>query len=157
VDLLSIRRGGWLFLQTADETRYHGDERIRRNERLFQHAIGSDPLGLVLVEWIERTDQQNHRNVPEAGILLDEFADLVAIAHGHENISQDNVGVNFAKLSHGGFTITDCDDADALVFQGQRYHLLDVTVVVRNEDCGHVTLRVNAQRHNSWLSCNTYW
>src|SRR5271155_4117820 len=43
------------------------------------------------------------------------------------------------NFSHRGFAVAHGHDVDALVFQRQAHHLLDVAVIVRHQDLGHRT------------------
>src|SRR5271167_1638445 len=43
------------------------------------------------------------------------------------------------NFSHCGFAVAHGHHVDALVFQRQAHHLLDVAVVVRHQDLGHRT------------------
>jgi len=57
----------------------------------------------------------------------------------HKHVRQNQVGANIRNLPDRGFTVTDSDDVDALILQGQPDHLLYVAVVVRNQNLGHRT------------------
>src|SRR4029077_13482891 len=43
------------------------------------------------------------------------------------------------NFSHSCFAIANGNDVDALIFQGQPHHLLDVAIVVRNQNSRHRT------------------
>ena len=73
-------------LARSRESFDHRNQRIRRNERLFQNSIRTDPLRFSFIERIKGPGKQNHRNVSKSGVSLDIFTDLVAIPHRHENI-----------------------------------------------------------------------
>src|SRR4029077_969242 len=73
----------------------------------------------------------------ESRVLLHEFADLVTVAHRHENIRQYQIGIRFRKAADGGLAVADCNDADAALFKRQHHHLLDVGVVVGDHNSGH--------------------
>src|SRR2546425_4380059 len=117
----------------------HRDQRICRHERLLQYSIRADALRLLFVQRIKRSHQQDHRDVSQLRVRLDELADLVAVAHGHENIREHEVRPQIGNLPYGGFAIADGNNVDTLILQGRRNHLLDVAVVVSNQNPGHRT------------------
>ena len=70
-------------------------------------------------------------------ILLDEFANFVAIAHRHKDVSQNEIGVRIRKAPHRGFAIANSDDFHAAFLERQHDHLLDIGIIVRNQNSGH--------------------
>ncbi len=67
------------------------------------------------------------------------LANFIAIPHRHEYVRKHQVRANIRNLSHRRFAITNGNDVDALILQGEPHHLLDVAVVVRNQNLGHRT------------------
>ena len=51
----------------------------------------------------------------ELRVRLDELADFVAVAHGHENIREYKVRPQIGNLPHGGFAIADGNHIDTLI------------------------------------------
>src|SRR5579863_5455422 len=70
-------------------------------------------------------------------IICYAFADFVAISNRHEHVCKHQVRLQIRNLADRGFAIAHRNDFDALILQGQPYHLLDVAIVVRNQDLGH--------------------
>jgi hypothetical protein len=65
------------------------------------------------------------------------LANFVSIADGHEHIGKHQIRAYIRNLAHRRFAIADGNDIDALIFQGEPHHLLDVAVIVGYEDPGH--------------------
>src|SRR5262249_51881501 len=118
---------------------HHGNQRVGRNEWLLQNAVRAHPLRFLLVQRVERADQQNDGNVGKGRVLLYVVADFIAVADRHENVRQDQVGPHIGNLAYRSFAISDGYNVNALILQGQAHHLLDVAVVIRNQDLGHRT------------------
>ena len=74
----------------------------------------------------------------EAAIFLDEFADFITVAHGHEDISENQIGVRIRHAAHRCFAIADGNYIDTTLFKRQHDHLLDVGIVVRDQNSGHL-------------------
>jgi len=43
----------------------------------------------------------------ESRILLHEFANFVAVANGHENVGEYEVGIQIGEAADGGFAVAD--------------------------------------------------
>jgi hypothetical protein len=71
------------------------------------------------------------------GIILDELANFVTTAYGHEDIGEHEVWAEFRYFPNRSIAIANRYDVDALIFEGQSNHLLDVAVIVGHEYAGH--------------------
>ena len=78
---------------------HHRNQRIGRDERLLQDAIGAHTACFFFVQRIEGADQENDGDVRKARIFLDELADFVAVSNRHEDIRQDQVGIRIGDAS----------------------------------------------------------
>ncbi len=72
-------------------------------------------------------------------IRLHILANLITVPHRHEHVGEHQVGMQIGDFPHGGFTVANGNDVNALIFQGKPHHLLNVAVVVRNQNSGHRT------------------
>jgi hypothetical protein len=66
-------------------------DHLLRFERLHEHAVAVHLPGACLVDRLERTGEEQHRNVGEVGPPLDEGRDVVAAALGHADVGQHDV------------------------------------------------------------------
>jgi hypothetical protein len=92
--------------------------------------VGFDPLRFVVIERLERADQQHHRDVAELRALLYEVAKLVAILARHEDVCEHQVGVDFLHLPLGQVAAADGDDFDPLIFESLIDHLVNGDAVI---------------------------
>ena len=116
---------------------HHGDQRVRRNKRLLQHAVRSHPLRFLFIKRIERSNQQNHWDMRQSGIHFHKLADFIAVSHRHEHVGEHQVRPHIRDLSHRRFAVSNSDHVNALIFQCKTDHLLDVAVVVGNQNLRH--------------------
>ncbi len=111
-----------------------------RLERLHQHAVAAGGAGAALVERFEGAGQQQHRDLRQLGIVLDEGGDLVAVALRHADVGQDDVGALGADPLDGLAAVADHDDLDVLVGKGELDDTLDRDAVVGQQKLvGHRT------------------
>jgi hypothetical protein len=104
-------------------------------------AVGLGGHRLALVEGLECSGKQEHRNAAKPGIGLDGLAELVAVAAGHHHVGQDDVRPDLAGLREGVFPIVDRDDREVFVLKSDRDDLLDRDAVVRQKkSAGHATV-----------------
>ena len=75
----------------AQQVLHLGDQRLRL-ERLGQEPVAADARRALLVEGLEGAGQQQHRDVRERRVLLDEVADLVAVLLRHDDVAEHDVG-----------------------------------------------------------------
>src|SRR5271154_3229080 len=138
-----LRRRDWRARQRNSGSRqrglHHGNQRIGRDKRFFQDAVGAHALRFLLIQGIERSHQQDYRNMRQRRIRLHVLANFISVAHGHKHIGEHQVRPNIGDLAHGGFAVAHGHHFDTLISQGQPHHLLDVAVVVRNQNLGHRT------------------
>ena len=109
-----------------------------RLERFGQHAVAAGLVGLHLIDRLERTGQQQHRDVREARLALDVAGDLVAVPAGHPDIREDDVGR--LPVEHGNrlIAIADGDNTHILIGKRQLDDALDGhTVVGEEKDVRH--------------------
>ena len=85
----------------------HFDQRLGWHKRLLKHAVGANALRLVFVEGVKSTDQQYDGDVRKSRIALHILADLIAAAHGHENVGQDQIGGEIREFANCGFAVAD--------------------------------------------------
>jgi len=117
-------------------------EDVRRRLKQLQEDIArsleSGRRGSVLRSGLQvvLAGQEDDGDVGKSFIVVDEFADFVARAHGHKNIRQNHVGLQIGNLAHGGFAIPDAHHFDAFFLQGTRDDLLDVATVVGYQNRG---------------------
>jgi hypothetical protein len=105
-----------------------------RLERLGQEAVAADPGRALLVERLERAGEQQHGDVAEGRVLLDEVAHLVAVLLRHDDVAEDHVGADFLGLLDGEPPVADGCHLEVLVGEGQLDDLLDRDAVVRQQD-----------------------
>jgi hypothetical protein len=75
--------------------------------------------------------------VRETRILLDEFANLIPISHGHEDIGQDKVGRNIGESANGCVAVVYRNNLNTQFSQSQSHCLLDVAIIVGYQDLCH--------------------
>ena len=88
----------------------------------------------MLIHRIESADQKHNGDVGKARIVLDVFADLIAVAHRHEYIGQHQVGHEFRELFDCSFAVGHTRDFVALILQGFRHLLWDTAIIVCDQD-----------------------
>ena len=71
------------------------------------------------VDRLERAGQQHHRNVGKGRRPLDEGRHLVAVAFGHADVGQDDVGTIALDALDRVSAVADGDDLDVLVGERQ--------------------------------------
>src|SRR5258708_21473853 len=64
---------------------------------------------------------------------------FITVPARHEYVRKRQVRANIGDLAQRCFAITHGNDVNALIFQGEPHHLLDVAVVIRNQNLGHRT------------------
>src|SRR5205814_850114 len=67
-------------------------------------------------------------------IHLHVLANFIPVSHWHEYVGKHQVRTQIGDFPHGCFAVANGNDFDALIFQGQPHHLLDVAVIVRDQD-----------------------
>jgi len=83
-----------------------------------------------LVEGLESSSQQQHRNLCELGISLDGLADLVAVLAGHHDICEHDIGADFSGLDDRIVAVVDGQDGYVFAGETDRHDLLDRDAVV---------------------------
>lgn len=90
----------------------------------------------------------------ETGIFLDELADFVAVAHRHEDVGKDQIGVRVGQAAHCGLAVANSDDFHAAFLKREHDHFLDISVVVRNQNSGHFNPPGGKPPHEARLALN---
>ena len=101
-----------------------------RLERLHQHAVAADLPGTLFVERLERAGEQDHRDVGEPRIVLDERRDLVAVALGHADVGKDDVRAIGDDPLDRLLAVADRRDLDVFVGERELDDALDRHAVV---------------------------
>ncbi len=94
--------------------------------------------GPILVQRLEGAGQQDHRNVRQPRIALDEGRDLVAVPLGHADIGEHDVRTIGAHPLDGLTAVADRDDVDVLVRERELDDPLDGDAVIGEQQLvGH--------------------
>ena len=118
-----------------------------RLERLGQHAVAPDFGGAHLIDRLEGTGQEHHRNVRQPRRLLDVLRHLVAVAARHPDIRKHDVGRRRLESLDRQVAVADGDDLDVLVREGQLDDALNGDAVVGQEQ----RVRHGYTRARAWL------
>ena len=106
---------------------------LTRLERLDQHAVGLHLLGARLIHRLESPCQQQHRDVRQIGVALDEGRDLVAALARHADVGQDDVGTFDGNAGNGLLAVADGQHLHVLAGERQLDDSLDRDAVVRQQ------------------------
>ena len=83
-------------------------------------------------------------------IFFHKLANFVAIPYRHKHIGEHQIRLHIGNFAHRGLAVAHGHNLDALVFQRQTHHLLNVAVVVRHQDLGHRTSSGSISRYANW-------
>ena len=107
-----------------------------RLERLDEHAVAPDGARPGLVDGLEGAGQQQHGNVRQLGIALDERRHLVAVAFRHADVGQHDVRTIRLDALDRLLPVADGHDLDVLVGERQLDHSLNGDAVVGQQQLG---------------------
>ena len=85
------------------------DERLRL-KRLRKMTVSFGLPGLALIERVEWTRKQQHRNLRGACVIFHRTAELVAVLLRHRDVGQDHGGLGLREASQRFFPIGRADD-----------------------------------------------
>ena len=122
---------------------------------LIRHTGSSTGTDSCVVNGVERTRQQQHRNPRQRWRVADMPRHRIAIAAGHVDIRQDNVGRGRVEPRHGLVTVANGDHRHVFVSEGQFDDPLDRDAVIgEQERMRHARLRVSGKK--STVNCR-FW
>jgi hypothetical protein len=101
-----------------------------RLERLGEYSVAPGGCCLRLIDRLERAGQQQHRDVLQAGRLLDVTRHFIPAFAGHADIDQHNVGWVRLDPLNRLIAVAHSDDGDVLVCECQLDHALNGYAVV---------------------------
>ena len=110
-----------------------------RLERLDEHAIAAHFLGFRLVHRLERAGEEEHGDVLEVGVSLDERRNLVAASLRHADIGENDVRTIRRNARNRLFAVTDSDHLHVLTRKGELDHPLNRDAVVGQQQLVHKT------------------
>src|SRR5580692_1711759 len=70
-------------------------------------------------------------------VFFNPFAQFVAITNRHEDVGQDEIGIQIGNPPNSSLAVAHGSHFDSAALKRQRNHLLNVCVIVRNENSWH--------------------
>ena len=123
------RHAGAAWVHGAEQGRHPIDQRLGF-ERLLDPGISPGSPGLALVERLERSGQQQHRDMLQCRLLLDGGTQLVAVFPGHVDVGQHQVGHQFLGPGIGAVAVVGNGQLVIFMGEGDLDHLLDGNAVI---------------------------
>ena len=120
--------------RAAGEQFLHPGDHHVRLEGLRQHAVAAGGAGALLVHGLEGPREQQHRDVGQVRRALHERRHFVPVPLGHADIGQDDVRAFGLDALDGLLPVSDGDDLDVLVREGQLDHALNRDAVVSEQE-----------------------
>ena len=111
--------------------------RTEASNGFLRTPSGCDAGDHLVVQRFQRADGDQHARAPVPRAHLDELADLVAGAFGHDRVGQDDVRIDILQADQGRVAIADGDYFVALLAEDALAHALGVRAVIGEQDAGH--------------------
>jgi hypothetical protein len=94
-------------------------------------AVGTGRAGPVLVERLEGAGEEEHRDVLQRRVGLQRLAQLVAVLPRHDDVGEDDVGLDGAGLRERVLAVVHRRDLVVLGGERDAHDLLDRDGVIR--------------------------